>query len=177
MALREILTYPDPELRKQAEPVTVFDDALCKLVADMAETMANAPGVGLAATQIGVHLQVVVIDITPKDRANKLIVLINPAITAFEGEEVEEEGCLSVIELCANVKRWRKVWVRAQDLDGKKLEFEAEELFARVIQHEFDHLQGKLFLDRISPLKRALYKKKLRKILQEKQDKIEEAQQ
>lgn len=176
MALREILTYPNPELRKKAEPVILFDEQLRLLVEDMAETMAKAPGVGLAATQIGVCLQVAVIDITPKGQAKKLIVLINPEITAFEGEAVDEEGCLSVIELCANVKRWQKVWVRAQDLDGKLMEFEAEDLFARVIQHELDHLHGKLFIDLISPLRRALYKKKLRKILQEKQEKLAENQ-
>lgn len=173
MALREILTYPNPLLRQQAVPVTTFDDDLKKLVSDMAETMYHAPGVGLAANQIGVCLQVLVMDITPKDHPKRLIVLINPEITSFEGDQVEEEGCLSVIELCANVKRWKKIGVRAKDHEGNQIEFEAEDFFARVIQHEIDHLQGKLFIDRISPLKRALYKKKLRKILQEKQEQSE----
>lgn len=167
MAIRKIITYPNPILRQHAKPVEVFDEELEQLVADMAETMYNAPGAGLAANQIGIPVQVVVIDISPKDQENDLIVLVNPKITEAEGSTVEEEGCLSVIEYSAKVKRAQKVWVEAQDTKGNPNNFEAEDWFARVIQHELDHLAGKLFIDRISSLKRALYKKKLKKILQE----------
>lgn len=167
MAIREIIKYPHPVLRQKAEPITAFDDELKKLVADMAETMYNAPGSGLAANQIGIPLQVVVIDITPRDRENDLVVLINPKITQEEGSDTDEEGCLSVIDYSAKVKRAKKIWVEAQDLNGGPKNFEAEDWFARVIQHELDHLIGKLFIDRISSLKRTLYKKRLKKMLQE----------
>ncbi len=175
MAIREILKYPHPVLRETAEPVTVFDDELKTLVADMAETMYEAPGVGLAANQIGVARQVVVIDITPKEEPKELIVLINPRITKGEGSEIDEEGCLSVVDLCANVTRYAKIWVEAQDATGAPLAFEAEGYYARVIQHEVDHLHGHLFLDWISSLKRSLYKKKRKKQLQAEQKKADAA--
>jgi len=171
MAIREILKYPHPVLRQTAEPVTVFDDELKALVADMAETMYDAPGVGLAANQIGVTRQVVVIDMTPKDEPKDLITLINPRIVKGEGSEVDEEGCLSVVDLSANVKRFTKIWVEAQGIDGAPMAFEAEDYFARVIQHEVDHLNGHLFIDWISSLKRSLYKKKRKKQLQAEQQK------
>ncbi|MDH4321000.1 MAG: peptide deformylase [Desulfobulbaceae bacterium] len=167
MALLKILTYPNPILRQQATPVTTFDDELKALVADMAETMYDAPGVGLAANQVGVLKQIVVIDITGSDAKEKdLIVLINPRITNGEGEETDEEGCLSVVEYTAKVKRFTKIQVEAQDIDGKPLNFTAEDFYARVIQHEVDHLNGHLFIDWISSLKRALYKKKRKKQLE-----------
>ena len=165
MALRPIVHYPLPVLKDKAEPVTEFDDDLKKLIADMAETMYDAPGVGLAAPQIGISKQIAVIDITPKEKENELIVLINPKIIKGEGEQVDEEGCLSVLEYATNVTRYEKIWVEAQDIDGNPLNFMAEGFYARVIQHELDHLDGKVFLDRISPLKRTLYKKKLKKLL------------
>ncbi len=168
MAIRKILTYPDPALRKKSKPVTVFDAALEKLVADMAETMYAAPGAGLAAPQIGVPLRVVVIDIAPKEERD-LKVLINPRIFDPEGEVVETEGCLSVLDYSAKVKRAQKIRVEAQDLQGKPLEFVAEDWFARVVQHEVDHLDGILYIDRISRLKRAMYEKKLKKMLREEQ--------
>lgn len=166
MALREILTFPDPILRKKANEVTEFDEDLKKLAMDMAETMYNAPGVGLAANQIGVLLQIVVVDISRPDEEKKFITLVNPVLSEGEGCETDEEGCLSVIEYTSKVERFKKIKVNARDLDGNPLEFEAENYFARVIQHEVDHLHGKLFIDRISSLKRNLYKKKLKKILQ-----------
>ena len=169
MALREIMTYPFPVLKEQAKPVTEFDEKLEKLVADMAETMYAAPGVGLAAPQIGVPLQVAVIDITPKEEESDLIVLVNPKIIKGEGEQTDEEGCLSVEEYSSKVKRFQKIWVEAQDIHGKPLSFEAEDFYARVIQHELDHLAGKLFIDRISSLKRSMYKKKRKKQLRAEQ--------
>ena len=173
MALHEIVTYPFPVLKKKAAPVTEFGEELELLVADMAETMYDAPGVGLAAPQINVPLQLCVIDITPKDEERELIVLANPKIIEGEGKEVDEEGCLSVREYCANVPRFTKIKVEAQDIKGNPLNFEAEGYFARVIQHELDHLDGNLFIDRISSLKRSLYKKKIKKILRAEQKESE----
>jgi peptide deformylase len=169
MALRKILTYPHPILKQKASPVKAFDEELEKLLADMAETMYEAPGIGLAANQIGVPLQVVVIDISRTGEENELIELINPRITPLGEEcETDEEGCLSVVDLCGKVKRFLNLCVTAQDRRGHPLEFEAEGLLARVIQHEVDHLHGKLFLDHLSSLKRALYKKRRKKqLLQE----------
>ena len=167
MAQREILTYPHPVLRETAAPVTAFDASLERLLADMAETMYAAPGIGLAANQIGVALQVVVIDISPKGEEPHLIELVNPQITFGEGAQLDEEGCLSVVDLSAKVKRFQKISVKAQDRAGQHLEFEAEDLFARVIQHEVDHLHGKLFIDHLSALKRSMYKKKRKKQLQQ----------
>lgn len=166
MAIRTIITFPNPVLRETAKKVTTFDDELQKLAMDMGETMYDAPGIGLAANQIGVLLQIVVIDISETEEEKKFITLVNPEISEGQGCVTGEEGCLSVIEYMSNVDRYQKIKVNAQDLDGKPLEFEAEDHFARVIQHEVDHLLGKLFIDRISPLKRNMYKKKLKKILQ-----------
>lgn len=165
MAIREILTFPDPILREKAQQVTTFDDGLKKLIADMGETMYNAPGVGLAATQIGVLQQVIVVDISQEEDEKKFIALINPEISGGEGSVTDEEGCLSVIDYMSNVKRFQKIKVNAQNMDGTPLEFDAEDRFARIIQHEVDHLHGILFIDRLSSLKRNLYKKKLKKIL------------
>lgn len=165
MALRKILTYPDPVLRQQAEKITVFDDELKQLAADMGETMYDAPGVGLAANQIGVLKQIVVVDVSKSEEEKKFISLVNPVISKGEGSVVGEEGCLSVVECTSKVARFQKIHVTAQDLDGNPLSFDAEDRFARIIQHEVDHLHGKLFIDRLSLLKRNLYKKKLKKIL------------
>ncbi len=167
MAIREILKYPHPLLRKKAAEVAEFDEALQTLIEEMAATMYDAPGVGLAAPQIGVSQQLLVMDITAKDEEPELIVLINPEISEGEGSELEEEGCLSVVELTANVKRFTKIRVKAMDSQGNPLDFIAEEWLARVIQHEVDHLKGTLFIDHLSSLKRALYKKKRRKQLAE----------
>jgi peptide deformylase len=165
MAIKEILTYPNPVLRQKVKPVTRFNDTLRQLAADLAETMYAAPGAGLAANQIGVCLRVVVIDVSSSKEEKKHLVLVNPEIIAKEGCQVDEEGCLSVLDLTAKVERYSKLFVRAQDLDGKTLEFPAEDFFARVIQHELDHLNGILFIDHLSPLKRSLYKRHLKKML------------
>jgi peptide deformylase len=165
MAIKKILTYPNPVLRQKVETVTSFDDSLKQLANDLVETMYDAPGAGLAANQIGVCLRVVVIDVSQSEEEKKPLVLVNPEIIEKEGCQVDEEGCLSVIDLTAKVERYSKLIVKAQDLDGKIWEFPAEEFFARVIQHELDHLNGVLFIDHLSPLKRALYKKRLKKIL------------
>jgi len=167
MAIKKIITYPHPVLREKAQPITVFNEALQTLVKDLADTMWAAPGVGLAANQIGIALQVVVVDRSTEDDERHYITLVNPVISDGEGSIIDEEGCLSVIECTANVKRFRKIHVTAQDVEGHPLEFDAEDRYARIIQHEVDHLLGTLFIDRLSSLKRALYKKKLKKILQE----------
>jgi peptide deformylase len=169
MAIKKILTYPNPVLRQKVETVTSFDDSLKQLAADLAETMYAAPGAGLAANQIGVCLRVVVINVSEDEEDKKHLVLVNPEIIEKEGCQVDEEGCLSVIDLTANVERYSKLLVRAQDIDGKTGEFPAEDFFARVIQHEFDHLNGTLFIDHLSPLKRALYKRRLKKLLREQE--------
>ncbi len=168
MAIRTILTYPNPVLRKEAKKVTTFDDELKELAQDLAETMYDAPGVGLAANQIGALIQIIVVDISETEEEKKFITLVNPVMSEGEGFVCDEEGCLSVVEYLSNVERFKKIKVCAQGLDGKPIEFEAEDRFARIIQHEVDHLHGKLFIDRISSLKRSLYKKKLKKILHSK---------
>lgn len=170
MALHPIVKFPTPVLKQKAGPVTSFDDKLEALVKDMAETMYDAPGVGLAAPQIGIPLQLAVIDISPKDEERRLIVLANPRIVKGEGEETDEEGCLSVVDYSTNVKRFTKIWVEAQNIKGEHIAFEAEGFFARVIQHELDHLNGMLFLDRISTLKRSLYVKRRKKQLRQENE-------
>ena len=165
MALREIVTYPASVLREKAVQVEEFDDALRELAEDMAETMYHAQGVGLAGNQIGVARQIVVVDISTEEDERKYIVLINPVISEGEGKVCDQEGCLSVVEYSAKVDRFRKIRITAQNSEGKELDFIAEDRFARIIQHEVDHLHGTLFIDRISSLKRSLYKKKLKKIL------------
>ncbi|WP_339134854.1 MAG: peptide deformylase [Candidatus Electrothrix sp. GW3-4] len=165
MAIREIITYPAPVLRKKAVKIEAFDHELRELTDDMVETMYAAQGVGLAANQIGIAEQIVVVDISTQEDEQKNIVLINPVISEGEGKVLDQEGCLSVLEYSAKVERFQKIRVTAQDLEGKELDFIAEDRFARIIQHEVDHLHGTLFIDRISSLKRGLYKKKLKKIL------------
>ena len=170
MAIKKILTFPNPVLRQKVETVSSFDESLKELATDLAETMYDAPGAGLAANQIGVCLRVVVVDISKNKEEKKHLVLVNPEIIDKEGCQIDEEGCLSVIDLTAKVERYRKLLVRAQDLDGKSWEFPAEDFFARVIQHELDHINGILFIDHLSSLKRTLYKKRLKKILREQEE-------
>lgn len=165
MTIQKILTYPHPVLRKKAEKIEKIDNDIKQLAADMGETMYNAPGVGLAANQIGVARQLIVVDVSKEENEKKYIVLINPEISEGEGSVVGEEGCLSVLEYESKVKRFQKIRVTALDIEGNELDFEAEDRFARIIQHEVDHLHGKLFIDRISRLKLGMYKKKLKKIL------------
>ena len=161
MAIRNILHFPDPRLRQVAAPVDTVDDEIRQVVDDMAETMYDAPGIGLAATQIDMHKRVIVIDISPE--RDSLLVLINPEITAGEGEQTLEEGCLSVPGIYERVTRFEKITVRALDRDGKPFELEADELLAVCIQHEIDHLDGKVFVDYLSPLKQQRIDKKLQK--------------
>ncbi|MGE5651194.1 MAG: peptide deformylase [Bacillota bacterium] len=162
MSLLNILRYPDPRLQKVAKPVTVFDERLKRLAADMAETMYDAPGVGLAATQVDVHEQLVVIDTS--ETHDNLRVFINPEIVwASEEKQVYDEGCLSVPGIYDGIERPARVRVRALDLDGKAFELEADGLLAVCIQHEMDHLKGKVFVEYLSPLKRNRIKTKLLK--------------
>lgn len=161
MALLPILRFPDPRLRKVAAPVTNIDDSIRRLAADMAETMYEAPGIGLAATQVDVHQRLIVIDVS--ETKNELLVLINPEIVADEGEQVGEEGCLSVPGIFDKVERAERVTVRYLDLEGKAQMLEAEGLLAVCIQHEMDHLQGKVFVDHLSQLKQTRIKSKLAK--------------
>jgi len=161
--IRPILTYPDPELKKKSDPLSAINDATRKLARDMAETMYNAPGVGLAAPQIGVHQRVIVIDTSSRDEPKNLIVAINPEIIYSEGEICEEEGCLSVSNYAANVRRHTKVIVKGLNLDGAETTWHAEGLLAIAFQHEIDHLDGILFVDHLSPLKRELLQRKVRK--------------
>ena len=162
MALLSILRYPDPRLHKIAKPVTDFDDRLKQLIANMAETMYEAPGIGLAATQVDVHQQVIVIDTS--DTRDQLQVLINPQIIwASEDRQVYEEGCLSVPGIYDGVERPSRVRVRSCDADGNSLEFEADGLLAVCVQHEMDHLKGTVFVEYLSPLKRNRIKSKLQK--------------
>jgi len=165
MALLTILTLPDKRLKTTAKPVMVFDDALKKLVADMLETMYAAPGVGLAATQVDVHQQVVVIDVS--EDKNQPLCLINPKITQREGHQVHEEGCLSVPNIYAKVKRASQIEVEAQDTEGQAIKLQADEFLAICIQHELDHLKGIVFLDHLSPIKRKMALKKLAKEMQD----------
>jgi peptide deformylase len=162
MPLRTILRYPDSRLNKIAKPVTVFDDRLKQLVADMAETMYEAPGIGLAATQIDVHEQVIVLDVS--ETRDQLQVLINPEILwASEERRVYDEGCLSVPGIFDGVERPSQVRVRSLNVDGVASEFEADGLLAVCVQHEMDHLRGKVFVEYLSPLKRNRIKSKLQK--------------
>jgi peptide deformylase len=158
--IRKILTYPDPELKKPSHPVTVINEKVRELVRDMVETMYEAPGVGLAAPQVGVHQRIVVIDIAAKDEAPELIVAINPVILHAEGEAYDEEGCLSIPRYSANVHRHARVVVKALNLEGEELTYQADDLLAIAFQHEIDHLDGILFIDHLSPLKRGIFRKR-----------------
>lgn len=162
MALLRILRYPDPRLHKKAAPVAEVNDETRKLVADMAETMYAAPGIGLAATQVDVHKRVIVIDIS--ETKDQLLVLINPEIIASRGEIECEEGCLSVPGIFESVTRAEWVKVSALDRAGKRFELEASDLLAVCIQHEMDHLEGKVFVEYLSRLKQDRIVRKLRKM-------------
>jgi len=161
MTMLTILEFPDPRLRTKAQPVSVFDPALKQLAADMLETMYEAPGIGLAATQVNVHKQLIVLDVT--EEKNQPLVLINPKIVEREGSQTYQEGCLSVPGIFADVDRADRIRVEAQDVDGKAFTLDADGLLAVCIQHEMDHLIGKLFVDYLSPLKRDMVRKKLEK--------------
>ena len=162
MALLNVLSYPDPRLHKVAKPVATVDARIKKIVADMAETMYEAPGVGLAATQVDIHERIVVIDVS--DDQNELMVFINPEIVwASPEKKTWREGCLSVPEFYDEVERPARVKVRALDLDGKEFEVDADGLLAVCLQHELDHLQGKVFVEYLSLLKRNRISQKMKK--------------
>jgi peptide deformylase len=167
MAVLDICVYPDPVLRKKAPPVDKIDQDLICLIDDMAETMYKAPGIGLAANQVGRAVRVLVIDINSKSGGGSLLALINPEIVSASGEIVFEEGCLSVPEFFSTVKRYEGVVVRGLDRNGNPVEIDAEGLLAIVLQHEIDHLDGKLFIDRLSPVARDVFKRKWKKKQQE----------
>ena len=161
MALLPILRFPDPRLKKVAAPVTRFDDDLRRLAADMAETMYEAPGIGLAATQVDVHQRLVVIDVS--EDKSELRAFVNPRLVACAGSQTGEEGCLSVPGIFDKVERAEQVTVNYQDLDGNEQVLEAEGLLAVCIQHEIDHLDGKVFVDHLSQLKQTRIRSKLAK--------------
>lgn len=165
MALLNILHFPDPRLRTVAKPVSEFDAELKKLVSDMFETMYEAPGIGLAATQVDRHIRLLVMDVS--EARNQPLCLINPEIVEADGEEEMDEGCLSVPGFYEKVRRAEHIRVRAHNGDGEVSEFEAEGIEAVCIQHEMDHLEGKLFVDYLSNLKRSRIRSKL--VKQQKQ--------
>jgi len=162
--IHEIVKYPDPVLAKRGESVTVFDEDLKTLVEEMFESMYEAHGIGLAAPQIGLSKRLTVIDISFKKDPEAKLVLINPEIIEREGKQFEEEGCLSLPEIREKVSRAAKVKVRAQNAEGEWFEVEGEELLARAFQHEIDHLDGVLFIDRLSRLKRDLVIRRIKKL-------------
>ncbi len=171
MAQLEILTFPDPRLRKKAQPVSQVDERICRLIDDMLETMYAAPGIGLAATQVDVQLQIVVIDVS--EAHDQPLCFINPRIIAREGTTQREEGCLSVPGFYEPVTRAERVTVDALDREGCPFRLEAEGLLAVCIQHELDHLDGKLFVDHLSLLKRQRIRHKLEKQRKERQASIQ----
>jgi peptide deformylase len=172
MALREVLQFPDRRLRRMSKPVEEVTDAVRELASDMLEVMYDEPGIGLAAPQVGEAIRLVVMDTkwTEEDAERSPLVLVNPEILEREGKIVWNEGCLSVPDFQADVERAARVRVRAFDLEGHETVYEAEELEAVCFQHEIDHLDGKLFIDRISRLKRELYVQKRKKALRREED-------
>jgi peptide deformylase len=168
MTILDIITYPDRLLQQPSEPVIDFDDDLNKFIEDMAETMFDAPGAGLAAVQVGVNKQIIVVNTSTEDDDKSWFALINPEITEKSGEYLsKDEGCLSVPELTATVRRYNKVTVKGFNPDGEPVTIDAEGFKAVVLQHETDHLKGTLFIDRISALKREMYKKKIKKLMKQ----------
>lgn len=163
MAIRPIVLYPDPVLLAPTREVETVDDEIRWLVRDMVETMYNAPGVGLAANQIGVPLRIFIVDLTVGEEPGALRVFINPVIRETSGSQVGEEGCLSFPDLTLDVERPAKATVEALDLNGEPFTLTVEGLLARAILHEYEHLDGKTFLGNVSPLKRELVKKRIRK--------------
>ena len=161
MALREIVLFPDPVLRRVARPVEVFDEELRRLVRDLAETMYDAPGVGLAAPQVGVGMRVAVVDVAPRTPESRLHVLVNPRIVVSEGRQFEEEGCLSMPGLSEKVERPERVRVEALSAEGSAIEIEGEGFLARALCHEIDHLDGVLFVDRLTGLRKELALRRL----------------
>jgi peptide deformylase len=170
MAVRPIRIYPDPVLRVECPPVERFDDELRGLAADMVETMHDAPGVGLAAPQIGVELRLAVVDLSVGKDPEQLLVLVNPEVLDEEGEVTEVEGCLSLPEITDKVDRSHRVRVRALDLSGEPFELEAEDWQARAILHEIDHLDGVLFVDRLRGLRRDRARRALKRLAEAREE-------
>lgn len=168
--IMKIYTYPERVLREKAERVENIDEEIQNLIDCMAETMYVAPGIGLAANQVGVPKQVIIYDVSPKEDGRNLSVLINPEIVQAEGSITFEEACLSVVDFSANVDRNAQVKVKGVDGEGNPVDIEADGLLAVCLQHEIDHLHGTLFIDHVSSLKRALYKKRLKKKLKKSQE-------
>lgn len=169
MTKLEILTYPNKFLLQPTRPVENIDEIIQRLIADMADTMYEAPGVGLAAIQVGSDKQVLVYDDKPEENDHRYGVIINPRVVETDGQVISEnEGCLSVPDFRSDVKRAARILVEGVDREGKPLRVEAEGFLAIVLQHEIDHLNGTLFIDRISALKRELYKRRINKMLREK---------
>jgi peptide deformylase len=163
MVVRSILIYPNPSLRRKAKRVQGITEEVSALVRDMLETMRAAPGIGLAAPQVGVSLRVIVVDPSTGEDPKAVLALINPEIISTEGSCVAEEGCLSLPEVAEEVERAERVTVQAESLDGRKVEVKAEGLLARILQHEVDHLEGTLLIDHLNGVKRELVEQKLRK--------------
>ena len=169
MTILKILTYPDQTLRHPTSELDNIDGDVQKMIDQMSDTMYDAPGVGLAAIQVGWNKSVLVYDISPSDQDRTLNVLINPRIVDQEGEILSEnEGCLSVPEFRADVKRYSSILVEGVDREGRPVELEADGMLAIVLQHEIDHLKGKLFIDHVSALKRQLYTRRMKKKLRSK---------
>ncbi len=162
--LLPILKYGAPELKSQGKPVDFFNSELEKIVQNMVETMYAASGAGLAANQVGIDINITTIDVSGGREPNKLITLCNPEIISSEGEQRKEEGCLSIPDFSEVVTRPRKIVVRGQDIHGNEIEIEAEDMFARCLGHEIDHLRGVMFIDHLSALKRSLIKNKIKKL-------------
>jgi len=169
MAVKRIVTYPDTVLIEPAEAVTNIDGKVQAFIDDMSDTMYHASGIGLASNQVGEPLRVIIFDTSAKDQQNDLVVVINPEIVEAEGSLVSEEGCLSVIDYSADVKRSKRITVRGLDREGNPIVLKKEGLPAIVLQHEIDHLNGILFINHISKLKRELYKRRLKKILKKRE--------
>jgi len=166
MSVLDIIRYPDQRLRKKSDQISKVNNKIRKILDDMVETMYEAPGVGLAAPQVGHNIRAVVVDVSSEeDDSFDLMHLINPEIIHYEGEQVGEEGCLSVPGFVANVKRKNEIEIKALDRGGKEINLKASGLLSRVLQHEIDHLDGILFFDRLSRLKKELLKKKIEKAL------------
>jgi peptide deformylase len=168
MATRRILTYPDTVLREPAEPVTNIDGKIQAFIDDMADTMYQAPGIGLASNQVGEPCRIIVFDTSARDEPSDLVVVINPEIIEVDGVVSSDEACLSVIDYSAEVKRAQRVTVHGLDREGNPITLTRDGLSAIVLQHEIDHLNGLLFIDHVSRLKRELYKRRLRKILKQR---------
>lgn len=167
MALLQVSVYPDPILRQKCLPVEKVDGTIDKLIDDMAETMYEAPGVGLAANQVGSPLRIIVVDAQRPDDEHGLIVLLNPEVVSGQGQTISEEGCLSLPDYFSKVKRFNEVVVKGLDRKGNPVEINATGFLAVVLQHEIDHLEGRLFIDRIGPIARDIFKRRWKKRMRE----------